>query len=313
MKRPVLNPKGDRRAVVACILRFASNGELQVLFILRAGKDGDRRWSGHVGLPGGHVEAGETDEMAVERECKEEIGLDLKHNAQYLGQLREPRVVPTVHKGVESLLVVSCRVYLLLGCSKCVKSLSHSDLLSLSSVQDNTLVNNSSNNSDNTGETISRNGVSSSSNNNTEGTATSSFRNWFCTSSMSSEKRSSVQPSKNQSNTHKEARGTFELTNSKQCCPTLTLDPKELAAIAWTPLHALTSDEFIKPLHIGSSWDGLHSSVHLPLQDVCLVAGVPQALAETRFQLWGLTLTIINSLLTQCGLRNDPIPHSARL
>lgn len=65
--------EGDKRAVVACIVRkqgFGSN-ELEMFFILRASrknKNGARsRWGGQVGFPGGHVESGETDEQALVR------------------------------------------------------------------------------------------------------------------------------------------------------------------------------------------------------------------------------------------------------
>ena len=65
--------EGDKRAVVACILRrqvYGDNG-LEMFFILRASrknKNGTQsRWGGQVGFPGGHVEADETDEEALVR------------------------------------------------------------------------------------------------------------------------------------------------------------------------------------------------------------------------------------------------------
>jgi 8-oxo-dGTP pyrophosphatase MutT (NUDIX family) len=63
---------GKRQAGVAMILDDAA----RVLFIRRAEKAGDP-WSGHVALPGGHVERGETLEQAARRETLEEVGLSL--------------------------------------------------------------------------------------------------------------------------------------------------------------------------------------------------------------------------------------------
>ncbi len=45
------------------------------LVIRRAIVDGDP-WSGQIGLPGGHMEKGETSRDAARRECMEEIGID---------------------------------------------------------------------------------------------------------------------------------------------------------------------------------------------------------------------------------------------
>lgn len=47
------------------------------LVIRRAIIDGDP-WSGQIGLPGGHVEKGETSREAARRECIEEVGIDPK-------------------------------------------------------------------------------------------------------------------------------------------------------------------------------------------------------------------------------------------
>ena len=64
---------------VACILRKAPDrrGEFDIFFILRSSLKRTQRWSGQVGFPGGHVEAGETIEQAALRECREEVGLNL--------------------------------------------------------------------------------------------------------------------------------------------------------------------------------------------------------------------------------------------
>ncbi|MCB9668765.1 MAG: NUDIX hydrolase [Alphaproteobacteria bacterium] len=55
-----LPAEGRRPAGVAMVLDDAG----QVLFIRRADKQGDP-WSGHVGLPGGHVQSGESFEEAA--------------------------------------------------------------------------------------------------------------------------------------------------------------------------------------------------------------------------------------------------------
>jgi len=82
--------KGEKRAVVACILRRSMErpDTLDMLFILRAGQR-ESRWSGQVGFPGGHVEEGESDLEALERECREEVGLAVRAPAyRHLGEAR---------------------------------------------------------------------------------------------------------------------------------------------------------------------------------------------------------------------------------
>lgn len=70
--------------------------QLDVLFIRRASRDGDP-WSGHVGLPGGHLEPGEDFETAARREVEEELGIQLSAT-QLLGPLDDretPGHLPT--------------------------------------------------------------------------------------------------------------------------------------------------------------------------------------------------------------------------
>lgn len=73
LDRPVTSPDAPRRAAVAAILTPAD----ELLFIHRAVRAGDP-WSGHVGLPGGRVDARDEGPLAAAiRETEEEIGLRL--------------------------------------------------------------------------------------------------------------------------------------------------------------------------------------------------------------------------------------------
>jgi 8-oxo-dGTP pyrophosphatase MutT (NUDIX family) len=59
---------------------LSSNFEdLEIFYIRRTHQEKDR-WSSHVAFPGGRAELGETDQQAVIREYKEEVGLDLESN-----------------------------------------------------------------------------------------------------------------------------------------------------------------------------------------------------------------------------------------
>lgn len=82
-----------RHAVVAAILR-ESTGGAELLLIRRAEHDLDP-WSGHMALPGGHVDASDARlvDTAV-REVSEEVGLDLVGHAQLLGRLPELVAAP---------------------------------------------------------------------------------------------------------------------------------------------------------------------------------------------------------------------------
>ena len=79
---------GPRCAAVALIL-LEQEASLQVLVIERAERAGDP-WSGHMALPGGHVEPTDVDLAATaERETHEEVGLDLQQSAERLGRLSD--------------------------------------------------------------------------------------------------------------------------------------------------------------------------------------------------------------------------------
>jgi 8-oxo-dGTP pyrophosphatase MutT (NUDIX family) len=74
-------------AVVGILLYQESAGELNTLLIHRVERSNDP-WSGQIGLPGGRVEKfdGSTRE-ALEREVREEVGLELNEEGQLLGLL----------------------------------------------------------------------------------------------------------------------------------------------------------------------------------------------------------------------------------
>lgn len=78
------NPS-DRHAAVSIVLQLGP--EPDVLFMVRAQREGDR-WSGQVAFPGGHHEPSDTSLLdTARRETLEEVGLDLVHVAHPLGQL----------------------------------------------------------------------------------------------------------------------------------------------------------------------------------------------------------------------------------
>jgi 8-oxo-dGTP pyrophosphatase MutT (NUDIX family) len=87
---------------VALILAEKEEGP-EVLFIVRAFRDGDP-WSGDIGFPGGKLEAEDTtSRQAAERETLEEIGLDLGCS-RYLGHLCDIA-------GSRLPVLVSCHLY----------------------------------------------------------------------------------------------------------------------------------------------------------------------------------------------------------
>lgn len=80
-------PENTRRAAVALVLRNLVRGP-EVLLMRRAERAGDR-WSGQIGLPGGHADATDSDLLATAlREAREEVGLELARDARLLGTLR---------------------------------------------------------------------------------------------------------------------------------------------------------------------------------------------------------------------------------
>ena len=74
-------------AVVAILLHENDGSELTTLLIHRANR-ADDPWSGQIGLPGGRVSKSDpSTRAALEREVREEVGLDLTCEGEELGPL----------------------------------------------------------------------------------------------------------------------------------------------------------------------------------------------------------------------------------
>ncbi|KAI9699266.1 MAG: hypothetical protein M1836_002876 [Candelina mexicana] len=89
---------------------WVQHGDLEVLFIKRAARSGDR-WTSHVAFPGGRrEESDEDDKAAAIRESFEEVGIDLS-NAIHVGNL--PQKVVTTSWGQTPLMVLCPYIFLL--------------------------------------------------------------------------------------------------------------------------------------------------------------------------------------------------------
>ncbi len=78
----------QRSAAIALVL-LEVDASLELLLIERAERSGDP-WSGHMALPGGHLEPTDADLGATaERETLEEVGLDLQRFGERLGRLTD--------------------------------------------------------------------------------------------------------------------------------------------------------------------------------------------------------------------------------
>ena len=95
-----MEEEGLRWAAVALVLRGATIGAAELLFIRRAERVGDP-WSGHVAFPGGRRDVGDkTLEETARRESMEELGVDLGADARLIGVLDDLRprspVLPSI-------------------------------------------------------------------------------------------------------------------------------------------------------------------------------------------------------------------------
>ena len=98
--RLVAPGKRERRAAIVMILRPTDAGP-EALFVRRAEVVGDP-WSGHMALPGGHRDPGDTDLIdTARRETLEEVGVPLER-ADFLGRLDD---IHPLGRGLPSIVV----------------------------------------------------------------------------------------------------------------------------------------------------------------------------------------------------------------
>lgn len=103
--------KGLRLAAVSLVLRNGKNP--QVLLIKRAEREGDP-WSGQIAFPGGKMQPDDgTLREAAAREAWEEVGIDLRHGARFLGygeptptHMGEMEVFPCVFRLTQDVVVI---------------------------------------------------------------------------------------------------------------------------------------------------------------------------------------------------------------
>jgi 8-oxo-dGTP pyrophosphatase MutT (NUDIX family) len=78
-------------AAVAIVLRPTAHGDVEMLFIKRAIREGDP-WSGQIALPGGKYDATDASlEHTAVRETREEVAIDLLTQGEVFGALDELR------------------------------------------------------------------------------------------------------------------------------------------------------------------------------------------------------------------------------
>lgn len=84
-----------KRSAVALILQLR-NGELHILMIKRAEREGDT-WSGHMAFPGGRKDPEDRNGFACAvRETEEEVGLQLGAGDECIGRLSEVNALSRV-------------------------------------------------------------------------------------------------------------------------------------------------------------------------------------------------------------------------
>jgi 8-oxo-dGTP pyrophosphatase MutT (NUDIX family) len=90
--RELARGAGVRFAAVAAVLRWRPGGP--EILLIRRREDPRDPWSGHMALPGGREEPGDTDLCATAvRETREEVALDLAAGGRLLGRLDEMSAV----------------------------------------------------------------------------------------------------------------------------------------------------------------------------------------------------------------------------
>ncbi|CAM9988882.1 unnamed protein product [Hapterophycus canaliculatus] len=100
-----------RCASLSLVLR-EENGKVEMLVIKRATSLRDK-WSGHIALPGGRQEIGETELQAAVRECREEVGLSLVSSRfALLGRLQDSETSTS-----KDALTVACFVFVQIDCT----------------------------------------------------------------------------------------------------------------------------------------------------------------------------------------------------
>lgn len=88
----VVDDQAARRAAVAVVMR-PQPPSAEMLVIRRAVREGDP-WSGHMAFPGGHRAATDEDLVATAvRETREEVGIDLREDADFVGTLDDLHAV----------------------------------------------------------------------------------------------------------------------------------------------------------------------------------------------------------------------------
>ncbi|HED64606.1 MAG TPA: CoA pyrophosphatase [Planctomycetes bacterium] len=82
------DPKSLRQAAVAMVLGADPADPAPHLLLMHRTEHPQDRWSGHISLPGGHVEADDASLLAAAmREAREEVGIPLEPTARLLGAL----------------------------------------------------------------------------------------------------------------------------------------------------------------------------------------------------------------------------------
>jgi len=97
-----VTPVTPKPAASVLLVRSGSGSPAEVYMIRR--QQSMRFLGGYYAFPGGKVEVGEEPRQTAERETQEEIGLDLRSSARYLGWLTEIT-------GARLPVRVSCFVY----------------------------------------------------------------------------------------------------------------------------------------------------------------------------------------------------------